>query len=97
MPAKPSSIEHFNGENSHGPVTLFIADNGEMVLVCERDKQAWRLPTAAEAIKESVDGGDGGGGRRRRTNEAVHSPLGSGKRDFAGEPVDLARKLFEES
>lgn len=40
-------IEHFDGDDAHGPVTLFISDEGGLVFVCEKDDQAWTLDVKA--------------------------------------------------
>lgn len=91
MAATPSTIEHFKGESSHGPVTLFIDDRGEMVLVCERDGQAWKLPTNAEVIKESADR------RENDDDEGLLLAKEEGDRSFMAMRDDhlaLARRLF---
>lgn len=52
MTQEDTSIEHVaDGKKPHGPVTLFISDAGEMILVCERDKQVWRLKHNAEPVE----------------------------------------------
>lgn len=58
MAAKKFAIEHFDGSSSHGPVTLFVSDDGEMVLVCEQEGDAWRLSGTAERIDAARGGVD---------------------------------------
>ncbi len=58
MSQPDTSIEHVGDGKPHGPVTLFISDEGEIILVCERDNQVWRLPHHAEPVpgaREDLD------------------------------------------
>ena len=42
-----SAIQHFTGGNAHGPVHMFIADDGRVALVCAIDGYSWELSGGA--------------------------------------------------
>jgi len=58
---KSFPIEHFDGEEAHGPVTLFISDDGRLAFVCSQDDVTWEIDTKAKPtrqrqhLRDSVD------------------------------------------
>ena len=46
-------IEHFDGETAHGPVTIYISDEGQLVFVCSQDDQTWQMAGATPVLSES--------------------------------------------
>ena len=39
-----NGVAHFDGEQAHGPVTMFLTDNGRIAFVCALDGAYWEGP-----------------------------------------------------
>jgi hypothetical protein len=42
-----NAISHYHDHAVHGPVVMFVSDDGQILLRCEIDGQVWTLPTSA--------------------------------------------------
>jgi hypothetical protein len=50
-------MSHFVDGDAHGPVRLFVADDGRAVLVCDIDGACWQLPDLSVEAASQQPGG----------------------------------------
>jgi hypothetical protein len=76
------TIRHFQSNNAHGPVIMYIDDHGRVALVCEEDGTSWDLGVIAKATKEPAKTATKRLARRTpaiRDSETIGSDLESDK------------------
>lgn len=96
-----TEIEHVTATGSHGPVAIFLTDEGRVGFVCRRDKAYWEgdMPQLTAPSAEQGRSDLGGGLTDRLTGDDATATLDRPRLDLGVDrrealvPMEVARQI----